>query len=386
MKKILFLTPHFPFPPKDGFRGRVFNLIKNLSRYYDITVLSFITKKEEKYLNDLKLYAEVFTVDREDGIIAKTKNFGLSFVSKKPHLALTDYSKVFDNKLKIILKDGFNYVFFEGLQTSQYVDSVKESIKILDLHNPEHIILKNLYDNEKNAAKKSFMKTQLDKVKEYELSQVKKFDKVFTVSKKDAYHVGMANFYNNFLVPNGCNIHDIEFIFKQNLLYVGSMDYKPNEEGVLWFLNEIFPHIRERFPSIVFYIIGRNPSDKIKIFESENVKVLGYVDDIVPYYNRASIFVAPLITAGGQQTKILNAMSFKKCVVSTTVGANLLGLEDNKNISLADDSQGFANKILGLLNNPQITRDIAEKGYELAAKEYDWKEIAKDIETILESK
>jgi glycosyltransferase involved in cell wall biosynthesis len=386
MKKILFLTPNFPFPPKDGFRNRVFNLIKNLSRYYDITVLSFIIKGEEKYLNDLKLYAEVFTVGKDEGIVAKTKNLGLSFVSKKPYLALSDYSKVFENKLKIILKDGFNYVFFEGLQMSQYVDPVRESVKILDLHNPEHVILKNLHDKEKNAAKKSFMKTQLDKAKEYELAQVKKFDKVFTVSKKDAYHVGMANFYNNFLVPNGCNIHDIEFIFKQNLLYVGSLDYKPNEEGVLWFLNEILPQIKERFPSIVFYVIGRNPSDSIKKFESENVKILGYVEDIMPYYNRASIFVAPLLTPGGQRAKIINAMSFKKCVVATSIAADSLGVEDNHTAVLADEPQQFVNKILGLLNNPQVTRDIAEKGFELAAKEYDWKEIAKEIETILESK
>ena len=73
MKKILFLTPFFPFPPKDGWRIRVFNLIKHLSRHYEITVLSFIKRKEKKYINDLSLYCDVFTVDKQDSILDMTK-------------------------------------------------------------------------------------------------------------------------------------------------------------------------------------------------------------------------------------------------------------------------------------------------------------------------
>jgi glycosyltransferase involved in cell wall biosynthesis len=196
----------------------------------------------------------------------------------------------------------------------------------------------------------------------------------------------MANFYNNFVVPNGCTIYDIDFIFKQNLIYVGSMDYKPNEEGILWFLDNVFPKVKDRFQNTVFYIIGRNPSKKIKSLESENIKVLGYVEDIIPYYNKASFFVVPLISSGGQKLRILNAMSFKKCVISTRTAAESLDVEENRNILFADDAQQFANKIIGLLNNPQTARDIAEKGYELVARKYDWKEISKNVGDILESK
>lgn len=386
MKKILFLTSVFPFPPKDGFRARVFNLIKNLSRNYEITVISFIRKKEKKYINDLSLYCDVFTVTKQDSVIDISKDIGLSFVMKKPFLALKDYSKVFENKLKIILRDSFDFVFFEGLQMSQYISCVKDSKTILDLHNPEHIVLKNLYNRENNAVKKAFLKTQLDKLKDYELSQVKRFDKVFTVSEKDAYAVGMANFYNGFIIPNGCTIYDIDFIFKPNLLYVGSLDYMPNEDGLLWFLHDIFPKIKEEFPDILFYIIGRNPSKKIKAFNSKNIKVLGYVEDLVPFYNKTSLFVVPLRIPGGQRLKILDAMSFKKCVVSTRKGAESLDIEDNKNIFLVEDSERFAGKIIGLLKNPAIIREVAEKGYNLVKKNYDWKTIVKKAEDILENK
>lgn len=386
MKKILFLTSQFPFPPKDGFRARVFNLIKNLSRNYEITVLSFIKRKEKKHINDLSLYCDVFTVDKQDNLIDISKNIGLSFISKKPFMALKDYSKVFENKLRVILRKEFDFVFFEGLQTSQYFKFIKESKTILDLHNPEHIILRNLHDKETNKVKKTFLKTQLDKVKDYELSQVKKFDKVFTVSEKDAYSVGMANFYNGFIVPNGCTIYDIDFIFKPNLLYVGSLDYMPNEDGLLWFLNEIFPKIKEEFPDIIFYIIGRNPSGKIKRFESKNIKVLGYIEDLVPYYNKSSLFVVPLKIPGGQRLKILHAMSFKKCVVSTKTGAETLDVEDNKNIFFAGDAITFANKIIGLLKNPEITKEVAEKGYNLVKNNYNWRDIAAKVKDIIENK
>ena len=229
-----------------------------------------------------------------------------------------------------------------------------------------------------------FLKTQLEKLKDYELLHVKKFDKVLTVSEKDAYAVGMANFYNTFIVPNGCAIYDIEFIFKQNLLYVGSLDYPPNEDGLLWFLNEIFPKIKDNFPDIQFYIVGKNPPDKIKRFESSSIKVLGYVDDILPFYNRSSLFVVPLRIQGGASLKILNAMSFKKCVLSTKIGAEGLGVEDNKNIFLADDSEKFASKIISLLRNPDMAKAAAEKGYDLVRKKYDWKIISENVRRILD--
>jgi len=386
MKKILFLTHTFPFPPKDGFRIRVFNFIKHLSRYYDITVLSFIKKKEKKYISNLSLYCDVFTVDRQDSIFDMTKNIGLSFASKKPLLALSNYSKVFENKLKVLLKRDFDFVFFEGLQSSQYLGCIKGSATVLDMHYPEHIILKNAYDVQKNKFKRSLLKTQLEKVKNYELSQVKRFDKVFTCSEKDAYNIGMANFYNGFVVPNGCTIYNIDFIFKPNLLFVGSLDYLPNEDGLLWFLDEVFPKIIEEFPDIIFYIIGRNPSEKIKGLESKNIKVLGFVEDLIPYYNKSSLFIVPLRISGGTRLKIQDAMSFKKCVVSTRIGAENLDVEDNKNIFLVDDSERFTNKIIGLLRNPSIAKDVAEKGYDLVKNNYDWRLIVEKVRKILENK
>jgi glycosyltransferase involved in cell wall biosynthesis len=301
-------------------------------------------------------------------------------------LALAEQSKVFENKLKIILKSDFDYVFFEGLQTAQYLGCIKHSTTILDLQNPEHIILKNLYTRENNIIKKSFLKTQLEKIKSYELSQVKKFDKVFTVSRKDSHHISMAGSYNNFVVPNGCTIYDIDFIFKPNLLYVGSLDYLPNEEGLLWFLENVFPKVKDNSSNITFYIIGRNPSKKIRQFESENIKVLDYVEDIIPYYNKTSLFIVPLLVSGGQRLKILHAMSFKKCVVSTRIGAESLDMEENRDIFLADDADTFANKVIGLLNNPQLVRDAGEKGYNLVKEKYDWKEISKSVVAILEGK
>ena len=315
-----------------------------------------------------------------------SRDIGLSFLSDRPFLSVRSYSKVFENKLKIILRKDFDFVFFEGLQMSQYVDFVKHSVTVLDLHNPEHVLLRNMYDSENNRLKKAFLKVQLDKLRSYELSQVKRFDKVFTVSDTDAVAVGMANFYNGFVVPNGCTVYDIDFIFKPGLLYVGSLDYSPNEDGLLWFLDNVFPKVKEEFPDIVFQIIGKNPSARVKAFASDNVKVLGYVEDLVPYYNKASLFVVPLKISGGQRMKIVEAMGFKKCVVSTTIGVDSLAVEDNKEVFLADDAITFANRIIGLLKNPSIMKDAAENAYSLVKEKYDWKDIVRKVEDILESR
>lgn len=372
MKKILFLTPLFPFPPKDGFRARVFNMMRYLSKHYDITLLSFIRKKEKKHINDLSLYCDIFTVDREKSIIDFAKNFSTSLFSKKPLLVSKDYSKVFENKLKVLLDKNFDYIFFEGFHISQYLGCIKDSTTILDTHNPEHIILR--YTQNQSI--------ELQKLRNYELSQVKKFDKVITSSEKDAHTLGLTNLPNTHVIPNGCTIYDIDFIFKPNLLYVGSLDYPPNELGLLWFLQRVFPRLASEFPNIQFYIVGKNPSAKIKSFEDKNIKIIGFAEDLLPYYNKTSIFVVPQRTGISARQKILDAMSFKKCIVSTKLGAAGLEIKDNKNIFLADDHIVFINKLVGLLKNPAIIKEVAEKGSNLA-KKHDWKLIMEDVRKIL---
>lgn len=372
MKKILFLMPFFPFPPKDGFRARVFNIIRYLSKHYEITVLSFIGKKEKKYINDLSIYCDVFTVDRESSIIDLAKNLGISIFSKRPLSVLKDYSRIFENKLKVLLDRNFDYVFFEGFHISQYIDCIKDSKTVLDTHNPEHIILRH--------AKKHPI--ELQKLRDYELSQVRKFDKVITSSERDASILGVTDLPGTHIIPNGCAIYDIDFIFKPNLLYVGSLDYPPNELGLLWFLERVFPRLAKEFPDIQFYIVGKNPSARIKSFENKNIRVIGFAEDLLPYYNKTSIFVVPQRAGISAGQKILDAMSFKKCVVSTRHGAAGLDVKDNKDIFLADDHIFFINKLVGLLKNPLVIREVAEKGYALA-KKHDWKLIIERLSKLL---
>ncbi|WP_198140814.1 glycosyltransferase family 4 protein [Nitrosospira sp. NpAV] len=161
------------------------------------------------------------------------------------------------------------------------------------------------------------------------------------------------------------------------LLFLGTMSYSPNEDAILYFCREIYPHIRKRYRrDIRLTIVGRRPSAKVlALAEDASIVVTGGVDSVEPYYDEADLVVAPIRFGGGTRVKILEALSFGRAVVSTTLGAEGLELMRGRDLELADEPEDFAGICVALLENQGMRFDLARSGRERVGAVYERKQI-----------
>jgi glycosyltransferase involved in cell wall biosynthesis len=160
--------------------------------------------------------------------------------------------------------------------------------------------------------------------------------------------------------------------------FLGSMDWMPNIEAVEWFVQDIFPKIRDRHPSVEFDIIGRNPPAGLVgvADESPGINVTGTVEDVRPYLRKCALIVVPLLSGGGTRIKILEAMAMGLPIVSTEIGAEGLGLVPGKHLVIADSAKDFAEHTIELLCNETLREELSIRGRQRVEREHQWKNAA----------
>ncbi|MGH7747573.1 MAG: glycosyltransferase, partial [Candidatus Dormibacteria bacterium] len=169
------------------------------------------------------------------------------------------------------------------------------------------------------------------------------------------------------------------------LVFVGSMDWHPNEDGVTWFLKEVYPKIKKAAPHATFTIVGRKPSSAMAhaVSGDPSVTLTGRVEDVRPCIAEAEAVVVPLRIGGGTRIKIPEAMAMAKAVVSTHIGAEGLPFRDGKEILLEDDPGKFAEAVVDLLQNPSRRAEIEATARDCVVRDFGWNSVVDRMEKIL---
>jgi len=163
-------------------------------------------------------------------------------------------------------------------------------------------------------------------------------------------------------------------------LFTGVMNYLPNEDAVLWFVESMWGSIKKQWPNATFYIAGMQPSQRIQdLAKKPGVVVTGYVDDILPYYHKADIFVGPFRLARGVQNKILQAMACGLPVVTTTLGAEGIACQPGKDLLIADDESAFVEKVNQLLQESDLRQVIGAQALQVIAERYSWQGVLRHL-------
>jgi len=163
------------------------------------------------------------------------------------------------------------------------------------------------------------------------------------------------------------------------IVFVGSMDYGPNVDAMDYFCNEVLTLLRERRPTITLDIVGGNPLPEVQALASEHVNVTGRVDSVAPYLEGAGCMVVPLRIGGGTRLKIVEALATETPVVSTTIGAEGLGLEYGRHLGLADTPEAFAAEVERVLSDPRGARAMARAGHEFVYQRFRWDVLAEEL-------
>ena len=255
-------------------------------------------------------------------------------------------------------------------------------------HNVESVVWRRYQQIEKNPLKKLYLGLQANKMERFERQALPRFNRVISVSDQDKKIISQWVPSDRIaVVPNGV---DMDFFHGESghsspdsLVFIGSLDWRPNVDCVIYFLDEIWPLIKNSFPEARLAVVGRNPLPGLasRVASEHSVTLHGSVDDVRPYINSAQVCIVPLRIGSGSRLKILEAFAMGKPVVSTSVGAEGLEVENGRQVLIADNPADFADAVKRLFVDPAYRHSLAFEGRQLAMEKYSWRILAERLES-----
>jgi len=229
------------------------------------------------------------------------------------------------------------------------------------------------------------LRRQAEETKRLELALCRTADRTLVVSRYEKEMLEGLGLKQVELLPT---VHQLEergpgFAERQDLMFIGSFQHPPNEDAVLWFVEEIWPLIRRELPGVRFWVVGSSPTPRIKALHSDEIRVTGYVPEVAPYFRRSRVFVAPLRYGAGFKGKVGQALSFGLPSVLTSVAAEGLGARDGEEILLADRAPEFARAVVRLYQDPELWERLSRQGQALIARHFSPQAVRRTLERML---
>ena len=378
MKRVLILSFRFPYPLTDGAKIRIYNISKLLAQKYQVDLLAI---NEGRIANKhLKEFGHVFHK------VIPYPFHPLRFkINTLKGLLSSDSLQTYYYHVEKIQKwidkyySEYDLIFCFHIRMSRYIRKITDRPKVIDFIDATSINYREAQEWARGIWR-FVLPIENRRALAYELRMLDTFDKAFITSAHDkAYlerHVGRT--VNNLIViPNGVRedllLRPLVEEEEDWIVFLGKMNYAPNVDAVVYFANEVFPLVRARLPEAKFVIVGASPAKEVlKLARISGILVTGYVKDPYKYLEKAKVVVAPLRFSAGIQNKILEAMALRKAVVTTTKGARGIAGRDGEHFWVADEPKDMAEKILKLLANPHLRKEIGENARRLAETSYRW--------------
>lgn len=388
--RILFLSRWYPYPPDNGSRIRIFNLIRYLSMENEVDLVSFTEEppSAEQLAAVQRWCKRVYTVPYKPFQGNSLKSM-LGYFSTHPRSTLDTFSPAMARQInQMLAKFGYDVVIASQIDMAAYSERLRGVAKVF-----EEVEVTNLYEQPQQQLQphKKFLKSLTwQKYARYTKDLMYAHDCCTVVSEMEKKRLQeVAPDYSRvYLVPNGvdCEHYRGDFGAPQpkRLIYSGALTYQANFDAVRFFLYEVFPIVLASQPQAVLYVTGKTDGVPLeRLPKMEQVVFTGYVDDIRPWVAQSEASVVPLQIGGGTRIKILESLALGTPVVTTSKGVEGLDLADERDLLVADAPEEFAKEILRIFQNPTLRSSLAEKGRQAVEARYDWENIALQYKQIL---
>ena len=390
--RILWVKVGGLWPLNSGGRLRSFHIISELSRHHQVTVLT--THEPEEDGEELARHLPRCTlVTSVPHALAKRGGIGFLWALTRSWLTPLPVSvhkcrsaALAAEVVRVSAGVHFDLCVADFLYAVPNVALEGTTPVVLFEHNVEYVIWQRTSANSTNPLRRAALQLEWRKMRRYEKRACRRVKLTITVSEDDRLLLGKDAPESRIeAIPTGVDVdyfHAGDGALEQpaEIVFTGSMDWHPNEDAMLHFIDAILPLLRREVPEVSVTIVGRNPSRQLRDAASTaGVSVTGTVDDVRPYIRRAAVYVVPLRIGGGTRLKIYEALAMAKAVVSTTIGAEGLPLQEGVHILRADDPDAFAGKVLDLLRYPARRRELGTAGRRLMEQEYSWSRVAQDF-------
>jgi len=382
--KILLLTQVLPYPPDSGPKVKTWNVLKYLARHHQVTLVSFVRGDQRTEIEHLKKYCQaVHTVPMVRGALRDGWYMLRSLLTNQPFLMVRDDRAAMRQLIdRLAAATQFDIVHADQLNMAQYAARVPSARKVLDAHNALWLLYQRLWATMGAGPKKWLLKRDWQLLKTYEGRICRQFEAVLAVSAEDTAALAEAAgqpLKNVTVIPIAVDTDEVAPVARaataDHILHIGTMFWPPNVDGILWFLQEVWPLIRAECPTAVFDVVGAKPPAEIMAFNNRDagVNVTGYVEDPTPYYENAGVMIVPLRAGGGMRVKILNALAQELPLVSTTIGCEGIAVESGRHLLVADSPPDFAAATLRLLRERELAQTLGRNGRQLIQTTYDYR-------------
>lgn len=389
--KILMLFNASPCPPDIGSAKRNFPFFLENIKRHEVSVLSFGTPEQERQLcSTYGLICKhiVFVNNSHSRIFNFAQRMWYFFSGRS--LARWLYHSKFERVLQELLaKEKFDLL--HSCTTLLGYHCLPNNIPLVgDAHNVEYDNIYRTYQQTKNPIQKWYYYVNYQRLKKEELDASRKFDVITTTTERDARILREVLPNKRIIaIPNGV---DPAFYQNQNvqeqsksIIFAGLMSYLPNNHGITYFLDEIFPLILDREPDARIQIVGAYPPKKLRRRANNNIVVTGWVDDIKPYFAHGQVFIIPLLIGGGIRGKALEAMAMRRPIVSTTLGCEGINLVNEESALFADTPQAFADAVIRMFKETSLRKRLTENAYKKVVEDHDWEKNGLKLDRVYQS-
>lgn len=389
--RILILANKFPYPSRDGGSIATLNLARSLaSAGHQVTLLAMNTSKHYSDpeqipagLSQLITFISV-PVNTDIRILRLVRNL---LFSRLPYNAERFVSDDFSDALAGLLKkETYDIVQLEGLYLAPYIAKIRENstaLVVMRAHNIEHEIWNRMVAHQKGP-KKIYLRLLAARIWKMEQDYPDRVDAVLPITSRDgAVLQRMGCKRPMHVVPTGVDADklapDHSTLEFPSVFHIGALDWIPNQEGLIWFFEEVWERVLQRFPDLKFYLAGRNAPEPFRSLAYPNLIYLGEVDDAYAFIRSRAVMIVPILSGSGMRIKIIEGMALGKAIVTTEIGTEGIDTTDGVNILIANDPERFAEHVCRLVSDRALCLKIGENARIFVAGHYDNPAITRDL-------
>jgi glycosyltransferase involved in cell wall biosynthesis len=373
---ILFVSRWYPFPPDNGSKLRIYNLLRGLSTKHEIHLVSFVDH------SDIDLDAQEIHAICRDVQVVKYKPFHpnsliayLGYLSSYPRSVVDSFSKEMQSCIeRQIETKSYDRIIASQTSMARYCRP-NHNIPVI-IEEAELGVFFDLFKQASSPWRRLRNGLTWAKHRNY-LSHLLQASSACTVVSEKERQLIIRNVPCQTpveVIPNCIDLSDYRDIHEypqpNSLIFTGSFRYHANYDAMSWFLTDVFPIIQAEVPDVNLVITGDHAG--LPLPSSKGVKLTGFIDDIRPLVAQSSVSIVPIRIGGGTRLKILEAMALRTPVVSTPKGAEGLEVTDEKNILIADSPAQYAKAVCRLLHEPELHKKLTDNAYQLVSEKYNW--------------
>jgi len=388
--RLLQIASVVPFPLLDGGRVGIYHIVRQYARHGVEVDFAAPYTNESNYDGFCKLCnLHLLDIDTRYKVTGGIKNL----FSNIPYNVEKYHSLEAYQQLDVLVSaKRFDVIQAESLHMAEYALRLKEKYHIpiiLREHNFQAEIIKRYAETVQNPVLKFYLQFNYKKMLHYEAATVTKFDKVLTVSETDDVKLhSIAPGVKSTVIPAGVDCEQYYYqlpSFKPAVVFLLNYEWLPNIDAFRYYFSEIFPLLQAKMPQIQTIVVGRSTEKIPKEFWKEGLVFKGFVEDFNSIATFAPVAIMPLRIGGGMRIKLVELMAKGMAIVSTSVGAEGVTVQDGENILIADSPEDFVEAVLKLLNSPDECIRIGKNARKLVEECYSWNIIGDKLFHTLQS-